>query len=551
MALFMAYCVVFTALLLVACHLGEKCLMTLGRPTRGIWLFGLFLAVCLPVMEIVGTTASSTAFRSHQTAGLLLATDAPVSVAPPSTPAPTLLESLSTGLQPFDGALMWFWVTGSILALFGLAVLSLRARRLVAIAETILVEGVSVLVTDHVGPALAGILKYDIVVPRWTLGLSAEQQTLIVAHEQQHAQAFDPLLVWIAALATVAFPWNVSLWYLMRRLRASIELDCDRRVLERTPDAHAYASLLIAVGAKVSSRPFFAAALSESASQLHRRIRAMSSVGQPFARLRAVASALAIFLVLGAAFRAPRPEIPLLSSSFGAGVGTHPTTGNSNVILLSHQNIAIVAVECESKPHVTLLVYATKSARVGVGELSSKITSDTFHLRTPISLTADLTGGEVHLVSVDGSVLKVTAIFRDSPAITAQAHYAHVILMQGGTGIQGGLARASSEVEPYFEFQVEKPAAQVSGTGSPWYPKALRSARVEGEVQAQFVVNQDGNVEVNTFKVLKATNDLFAIAVRSVLPNMRYSPAEVGRKHVRQLVQQSFQFKLERRAAPQ
>jgi TonB family protein len=547
MALFMAYGVVITALLLTACHLGERCLMTLGRQTRIVWLMGVALAVCLQTVGIVGRRPSSTSPNTYQRSELLVATSTmPVSSAPPSTSVPTLFESLSVDLKRFDGALIWFWATASVLSLFGVALLFIRARRMVALAETTLLSGVPVLLTHQVGPALVGIFKYDMVVPRWVLGLSAEQQSLIVAHERQHARAFDPLLVWVTALAIVVFPWNVSLWHLMRRLRTSIELDCDRRVLQCAPHARAYASLLIDVGARISSRPFFAAALSESASQLHRRIRAMSSAGQPLARTRTVASAAAAFLVLGAAFRAPRPEAPVLgpSQSVEAQDG-HLAAGKRNVTLPAKRNIATVSVESQSRVPVTLLVYTTKSARIGVGELSARITSDTLQLRTPISLTADLTDGEVHLVSVDGSVLDVTAVFRDSPATNAQAHSRHVILDQGGTGIRGGLARAGSEMEPYFEFQVEKPAAQISGTGAPRYPDSLRSARVEGEVQVQFVVNQDGNVQVNTFKVLKATNDLFASAVRSALPNMRYYPAEVGGKHVRQLVQQSFQFKLD------
>ena len=94
--------------------------------------------------------------------------------------------------------------------------------------------------------------------------------------------------------------------------------------------------------------------------------------------------------------------------------------------------------------------------------------------------------------------------------------------------------------------QVEKPVSQIPGTGSPRYPDALRSSGVEGEVQAQFVVSEEGKADVSTFKVLKATNDLFASAVRSALPNMRFYPAEVGGKKVAQLVQQSFQFRLDR-----
>jgi protein TonB len=118
--------------------------------------------------------------------------------------------------------------------------------------------------------------------------------------------------------------------------------------------------------------------------------------------------------------------------------------------------------------------------------------------------------------------------------------------VKGGVaaGVVGGTARPTNE--PYFEFQVEKPVSQIPGTGTPRYPDALRSSGVEGEVQAQFIVNEDGKAEVGSFKVLKATNELFASAVRAALPQMRFYAAEVGGKHVRQLVQQSFQFKLDK-----
>jgi len=547
MALFMAYAVAVTALLVVACHLSEKCLATIRRSTRFIWLAGLSVAICLVAAGAVGRTGPSTETSNHQGGELLVATtSAPLNLPRPSASVPTLLESLSTGLKRSDGPLMWFWATASVLSSIGLSLLVIRTRRMVRVATPTVIAGVPVLVTHHVGPALVGIFQYDIVVPPWVLDLSEEQQSLIVTHERQHARTFDPLLVWVTALSIIAFPWNVSLWYLMRRLRTSIEVDCDRRVLECAFPAHAYASLLVDVGERVSSRPLFAAALSESASQLQRRIRAMSSVRQPLARTRAVASAVAAFLILGAAFRAPRPAAPVLDRSHNAEAENRRSAGGDGIVVPpAKQNIATVSVESQSRVPVTLLVYTTKSARITVGQLSARITSDTLQLRTPTSFTADLTEGEVHLVSVDGSVLDVTAVFRDSPATNATAHYAHVILNQGGTGVGSALARARSGVEPYFEFQVEKPAVQVPGTGSPLYPDALRSASVEGDVQAQFVVNEDGNIEVSTFKILKATNDLFAGAVRAALPSMRFRPAEARGKHVRQLVQQAFQFKLD------
>jgi len=118
--------------------------------------------------------------------------------------------------------------------------------------------------------------------------------------------------------------------------------------------------------------------------------------------------------------------------------------------------------------------------------------------------------------------------------------------VKGGvaSGVVGGTAKPSNE--PYFEFQVEKPVQQIPGTGTPRYPDALRSSGVEGEVQAQFVVDEDGKAQVGSVKGLTATNELCAAAVRAALPQMRVYAAEVGGHKVKQLVQQSFQFKLDK-----
>jgi protein TonB len=109
-------------------------------------------------------------------------------------------------------------------------------------------------------------------------------------------------------------------------------------------------------------------------------------------------------------------------------------------------------------------------------------------------------------------------------------------------GVEGGKAVVTDQNQTFFEFQVEKPVSQIAGAGSPRYPDMLRSAGVEGEVLAQFVVDTTGRADVGSFKVLKTTHDLFATAVKNALPNMRFSPAEVGGRKVKQLVQQPFTF---------
>jgi len=100
--------------------------------------------------------------------------------------------------------------------------------------------------------------------------------------------------------------------------------------------------------------------------------------------------------------------------------------------------------------------------------------------------------------------------------------------------------------QPYFEFMVEKPVAEAPSTQRPRYPDILKSAGVEGEVLAQFVVDTTGRVEIPSFKILKQSHELFGAAVRAALPGMRFLPAEVGNKKVRQLVQQPFVFAIQK-----
>jgi protein TonB len=72
----------------------------------------------------------------------------------------------------------------------------------------------------------------------------------------------------------------------------------------------------------------------------------------------------------------------------------------------------------------------------------------------------------------------------------------------------------------------------------------LQSAGIEGRVLAQFVVDVSGKADMGTFKVLESSHDLFTQSVRSALPRMRFFPAEIGGKKVRQVVQQPFVFAL-------
>jgi len=112
------------------------------------------------------------------------------------------------------------------------------------------------------------------------------------------------------------------------------------------------------------------------------------------------------------------------------------------------------------------------------------------------------------------------------------------------SGVEGGKAPIVNSDQPYFEFQVEKPVVPAPGSTSPRYPDMLRQAGVEGEVLAQFVVDTTGRAEANSLKILKSSHDLFVQSVRNALPQMRFIPAEVGGRKVKQLVQQPFTFSI-------
>ena len=99
---------------------------------------------------------------------------------------------------------------------------------------------------------------------------------------------------------------------------------------------------------------------------------------------------------------------------------------------------------------------------------------------------------------------------------------------------------SADDTFPYFVIQVEKQAAQIPGCGVLSYPDMLRSANVEGEVLAQFVVDTTGRVVMNTFKVLKSSHDVFTTSVKELLADLRFYPAEVGGRKVKQLVQDAF-----------
>jgi hypothetical protein len=442
MALLIGYSIVIAGFLSIAAHLAEKCLLAFAKPTRFAWIAALSLIVCLTVASVFGSGPRLTSPSARPAREFLVSTKTTaVRMAPVLSPVPRVIVSIPSRTRRLDTTLLWCWLSATSFFLLSIVVLTIRARRLIARSQTASMAGTRVRVTRDVGPALVGILDYEIVVPGWCFALSSSDQALIIAHEREHARAFDPAMICAAAVGIVLFPWNVSLWYLIKRLRASIELDCDARVLKHSDNVHEYGSLLLTVGARSSARPLFAAALGEHASELQRRIRAMSAAGQ---RRRPVLSASAIgaILLLGAAVRAPRP-VSVFPGGRHIPRGDVVADQSRSVATpsLTQRNVASVRVASAVRGRVVVEVYPTGGARVSKGkDAVPPLGSDTVYLLPPAYLTADLTNGDVHIVSMNASPLIVSATFQNSPAIRASMRFQHVILQKGGTGIKGELS---------------------------------------------------------------------------------------------------------------
>jgi TonB family protein len=96
----------------------------------------------------------------------------------------------------------------------------------------------------------------------------------------------------------------------------------------------------------------------------------------------------------------------------------------------------------------------------------------------------------------------------------------------------------------YTKLTVEKQVSLYPGSSHIRYPDAMKKARIEGDVVAEFVVDAEGRMRPGTFRVLRSTAPEFTDAVREGLRTARFYPAEVAGQKVAQLVQEPFTFRI-------
>lgn len=309
-ASWMLHAIVVTVLLALAARAAESALAAYRLPVRWAWLGATVGALALPAAAAADLTRRLASLLSSPGAAgggsvPLELGDAALSASPEAGGWGLLsLPSLPAAAEPVALAA---WAGGSLLV----GTLALRSwrelRRRRRGWERTRRDGVEILVSEEFGPAAVGLLDPVPVLPGWVLDLPSDQRRLVLRHELEHREAGDPALLGFGVAVLVAVPWNPALWWIVRRLRLAVELDCDRRVLADGTPPGDYGALLLEITRGRGPGALPVAALGERISRLERRIRAMTEPIPTFRTARAAFLGLVGAGLLVAACDAPTP----------------------------------------------------------------------------------------------------------------------------------------------------------------------------------------------------------------------------------------------------
>lgn len=260
LAAWVVYALVVSGLISLGAWWAEQSLRSVGRSGRWVWVTGMMLSVLIPLWAWLRPVFYATTEVAPAAGFIPLA---PIVVGP--------VEATPAGAISPDVWLALGWAVLTSFAVLRLVRAYLRLQSMRRSWRRTVVWGESVYVTRDLGPAVFGLRRGSILMPEWALELDGRIQHLMLLHEREHLRAGDVKLVALGHLLVLSQPWNLALLWQWRRLREAVEVDCDRRVLNRDPDARAYGALLLEVGRR-RAMPQLALAFAEPRSFLERRI---------------------------------------------------------------------------------------------------------------------------------------------------------------------------------------------------------------------------------------------------------------------------------------
>ena len=294
-AVWMLYATLVATLIAAATLLAERGVRALRWPARWLWMGAIAGSLIIPVVGLWMRGDAERPLERSMATSLVDPEAYTRSLSGDATSdhrQPTLMERAGARGMALAGALdapfLALWALGSLAILGILALSAARLARAKREWQVALVDDQFVRISEDTGPAVVGFAPSEIVLPEWAVAMSPEQRAMLLAHEREHIRARDPLLLYAGLAALVLAPWNAALWWQLRRLRLAVEMDCDARVLRACSDVRAYGALLIEVGRRTVRAPLAAAAFSEPATHLERRIHMMLARPPRFRVLRAL-----------------------------------------------------------------------------------------------------------------------------------------------------------------------------------------------------------------------------------------------------------------------
>ncbi len=296
------------------------------------------LAAVLIAPALTRALAGSTAARAAELPVVVRAVELdPIVDAPAASPAPEGAAPAAAGeaenaratalvrapqSPAFQRAIAALWALGALLVIARLALGHARARRLVrralvkdphafgdviAAAQREVGARARVVITEDVdAPAVTGVLRPVVLMPRAALAWSEQRWRLVLLHELSHVRGRDCLVNVVAQLACAVHWFNPLAWIAARRLLRERELAADEQVLAAGAGASDYAGHLVAIAAAAQHRlaaPGGVLAMAPPRSELSARVEAIVRGGprprpsRARALLLALSNATLAFLV--------------------------------------------------------------------------------------------------------------------------------------------------------------------------------------------------------------------------------------------------------------
>jgi TonB family protein len=542
MTLWMLYAILFGTLGIGAGLGLERAAKALGLATRFVWLAIVAIALIGPLVFALADSSASPDERVElaQTAGAQVGAAVPISI------TTSFASRMLDATRSFDRALAWLWLVLSVTAVSRIVAGMVTLRRQQARWVAREIAGTECFVTPDIGPAVVAMPETRIILPEWALSLDSGSLATVVRHESQHFGARDAYLIVAGSLSVALMPWNPAIWVARRRLRLALEMDCDARVLAEDPRVDRYGSLLLAIAQRPRLAAGLAATLTESTSDLERRIDAMTARPPKHPRILAAVFSGAATIAIAFACSMPAPDM----------VG--PRAADPLAKPIAPEGVFFdfqVEKPVSARPSNAPPVYPNQLRAANIeGSVIAKFVVDT-------NGTADMRTFEIVKSDHDAfsaAVREGTANLRFYPAQVGERKVKQLVQMpfsfslakgsgSGKPGMVGvGMTRSTSGT-PKVRFDVpadETMPAFLDENAPPVYPAQLRAANFQGMVQATFVVREDGKVDMSTFIVRRSDHDAFTASVRKALETWRFKPATKDGKPVARMMQMPFMFSL-------